>query len=124
MITVPVTLSPLERQLVLTLPLVIQICKRLYAFDCRRIYSPSTTPSNLISHLRDVHTIHIVFLFEVGFRPSPTGKEKPIKNFCLSKEGGIFHNFVHELTFQKTFQFFYRKYNCRFMVTLYVKQKN
>ena len=79
----------------------------------------------LKAHLREVCTIHIVFLLEVGFRPSPTGERKPIKNFYVSKRGSFFHNFVLELTSKSIYfivQFFYRKFNCRFMVSLYVKQ--
>ena len=79
----------------------------------------------LKAHLREVCTIQIVFLLEVGFRPSPTGERKPINNFYVSKRGSLFHNFVLELTSKSIYfivQFFYRKFNCRFMVSLYVKQ--
>ena len=64
------------------------------------------------AHLREVYTIHIVFLLEVRFRPFPTGEGKPIKNFCVSKRRGIFYNYVHELTSEPIYfiiQFFLQK---------------
>ena len=107
--------------------LVIQIYKRLYLtvgqYTVHQRHQVNWYPT-FKAHLREVYTIHIVFLVEVGFRPSPTGEEKPTKNFYASKRGGIFYNVVHELTAKWIYfiiQFFYRKSNCRFMVTHYVK---
>ena len=119
-------LSPLEKQLVPTL-------WYRYTRDCMYLTVGQYTVHQrhqvnwyptFKAHLREVYTIHIVFLVEVGFRPSPTGEEKPTKNFYASKRGGIFYNVVHELTAKWIYfiiQFFYRKSNCRFMVTHYVK---
>ena len=42
------------------------------------------------AHLREVYTIHILLLLQVGSRPFPTGEGEPIKNFCVSKRGVFF----------------------------------
>ena len=69
------------------------------------------------ANIREVYTVHIVFKLGVGFRPSPREDGEVIKNFCVSKRGGIFYNFVHQVTSKSIYfilQFFYREANKQF----------